>query len=84
MNRNLQGHYVTVSTAGEKVQAFVPAPLPPAPPIEWSSELRERFDQALLVLGRLDSVSWKSWESSGKLPGRSETASILTLNISVS
>jgi Fic family protein len=31
--------------------------LPPEPPIEWSSELREKFDQALLALGRLDSVS---------------------------
>jgi len=57
MNRNLQGHYITISTVGEKAQAFVPAPLPPVPPIEWSSELREKFDQALLALGRLDSVS---------------------------
>ncbi len=31
--------------------------MPPTPPIEWSSELREKFDQALLALGRLDSVS---------------------------
>jgi Fic family protein len=31
--------------------------LPPTPPLEWSSELREKFDQALLALGRLDSVS---------------------------
>ena len=57
MNRDLQGHYITISTVGEKAQAFVPAPLPPTPPIEWSSELREKFDQALLALGRLDSVS---------------------------
>ncbi len=57
MNRKLQGHYRTVSTAGEKAQAFIPSPLPPAPPIEWSAELREKFDQALLALGRLDSVS---------------------------
>lgn len=57
MNRELQGHYVTISTVGEKAQAFVPAPLPPAPPVEWSAELREKFDQALLALGRLDSVS---------------------------
>jgi Fic family protein len=57
MNRDLQGHYITISTVGEKAQAFVPAPLPPAPPIEWSSELRGKFDQALLALGRLDSVS---------------------------
>ena len=40
MKRTLQGYYVTVSTVGEKVQAFVPAPLPPSPPIEWAPELR--------------------------------------------
>ncbi|MCF8092601.1 MAG: Fic family protein [Desulfotignum sp.] len=57
MNRDLQGRYIQISTVGEKAQAFVPAPLPPAPPIEWSSGLREKFDRALLALGRLDSVS---------------------------
>lgn len=57
MKRDLQGHYITISTVREKAQAFVPAPLPPKPPIEWSPELREKFDQALLALGRLDSVS---------------------------
>ena len=57
MKRKLQGKYVTISTVGEKVQAFVPAPLPPHPPIDWTPELRGKFDQALLALGRLDSVS---------------------------
>jgi hypothetical protein len=57
MRRDLQGHYVTVSTVGERVQAFVPAPLPPHPPIDWTPALRSKFDQALLALGRLDSVS---------------------------
>lgn len=57
MKRELQGRYVTISTVGEKAQAFVPAPLPPRPPIDWSPELRSKFDQALLALGRLDSVS---------------------------
>ena len=57
MERSLQGHYVTRSTVGERVQAFVPSPLPPEPPLVWSPELRERFDQSLLALGRLDSVS---------------------------
>lgn len=57
MKRKLQGQYFTVSTVGEKVQAFVPTPLPPSPPIDWSPELRDKFDQALLSLGRLDSVS---------------------------
>jgi len=57
MRRELQGRYVTVSTVGEKAQAFVPALLPPHPPIGWTPELRSKFDQALLALGRLDSVS---------------------------
>lgn len=57
MKRELQGHYITVSTGDEKAQAFVPSPLPPRPPIEWTPELRSKFDQAWLSLGRLDSVS---------------------------
>ena len=57
MKRELQGRYATISTAGEKAQAFVPAPLPPRPPIDWTPELRNKFDQAWLSLGRLDSVS---------------------------
>ena len=57
MKRELQGRYVTISTAGEQARAFVPAPLPPRPPIDWTPELRGKFDQALLALGRLDSVS---------------------------
>jgi Fic family protein len=57
MKRELQGHYVTITTVGEQTQAFVAAPLPPKPPIEWTPELRSKFDQALLALGRLDSIS---------------------------
>ncbi|MHB8223762.1 MAG: Fic family protein [Desulfurivibrionaceae bacterium] len=57
MKRELQGHYITVSTVAEKAQAFVPSPLPPRPPIDWTPELRSKFDQAWLSLGRLDSVS---------------------------
>jgi len=57
MKRAIHGHYVTVTTVGESFQAFVPAPLPPYPPIEWTPALRVKFDQALLELGRLDSVS---------------------------
>lgn len=48
---------MTISTVGEKAKAFVPEPLPPNPPIEWTPELHTRFDQALLALGRLDSIS---------------------------
>ena len=57
MERELQGQYITISTVGEKVRAFVPAPLPPNPPIEWTPDLRSKFDRALLSLGRLDSIS---------------------------
>ena len=52
------GTYVTVSTVGgERVRAFVPAPLPPAPPIEIDGALRLVLDEALVALGRLDGVS---------------------------
>ena len=57
MKRTLQGRYETISTVGEKAQAFIPSDLPPSPPIVWTPALRERFDNALLALGRLDSVS---------------------------
>jgi len=57
MKRTLQGQYIITTTSGESVEAFVPDPLPPSPPVEWTPELRSKFDQALLALGRLDSVS---------------------------
>lgn len=57
MERPLQGQYVNVSTAGESFRAFVPGSLPPKPPIEWSTALRRRFDDAHVALGRLDAVS---------------------------
>ncbi len=57
MKRALQGHYVKVAAAGEAFKAFVPAPLPPRPAIEWTPALRGRFDAALLALGRLDAVT---------------------------
>jgi Fic family protein len=57
MHRPAPGRYVTVTTAGEPFQAFVPAPLPPEPPLVWSAALRRRFDAALVALGRLDAVT---------------------------
>jgi Fic family protein len=57
MKRSLQGRYVKVATAGESFKAFVPAPLPPRPAIDWNPALRGRFDAALVVLGRLDAVT---------------------------
>ena len=57
MRRPPPGQYVEVATAGERFKAYVPAPLPPAPPIDWSPALRRRFDEALLALGRLDALT---------------------------
>lgn len=57
MKRELQGKYVTITTVGDRAKAFIPAPLPPRPPLQWIPELRGKFDQALLALGRLDSVT---------------------------
>jgi Fic family protein len=58
VKRGLTGTYHTVSTAGdEPVRAFVPSPLPPEPSLAPDPAVRETMDQALLALGRLDSVS---------------------------
>jgi len=57
MRRPPPGRTVTVSTQGEPFRAFVPAPLPPKPPLQWSPALRRRFDDALVALGRLDAIS---------------------------
>jgi Fic family protein len=56
MKRSVQGEYVTLSTSSERARAFIPAPLPPHPPIEWSLELRLKFDKAALGFGRLDAA----------------------------
>jgi Fic family protein len=57
MKRQKTGSWVVISKTGEKVSAFVPDPLPPAPEVEISLNLRNQLDQALLELGRLDSIT---------------------------
>ncbi|MBL6750625.1 MAG: Fic family protein [Nevskia sp.] len=57
MHRQPPGQYVTVSTAEQPYRALVPAPLPPVPPVDWSPQLRRRFDDALVALGRLDAIT---------------------------
>ena len=57
MKRELQGKYVVTSTVGEKAEAFVPSPLPPCPPVEWTNELRHQFDKANAGIGRLEGVT---------------------------
>ena len=57
MKRPPPGQYVVVTTQGEPFKAFVPAPLPPKPALEWSAALRRQFDAANVALGRLDALS---------------------------
>ncbi|WP_457673782.1 Fic family protein [Thiolapillus sp.] len=57
MERGGTGHYETTSVAGESVRAFVPAPLPPEMPLEFTPERRKLLERATLALGRLDSVT---------------------------
>lgn len=42
---------------GESVRAFVPAPLPPEPPLDLGGGLQRALEAATLALGRLDGVS---------------------------
>jgi len=57
MKRRLQGTYESTAVAGERVDAFVPAPLPPDPPVDLGGQLQVLLERAHLALGRLDSVS---------------------------
>jgi len=57
MKRSKTGEYKTISTVGEQVQAFVPDALPPSPPLKIDGKDQDLIDNALLALGRLDSIS---------------------------
>ena len=50
------GQFLRSSTSPEPFQAFVPAPLPPAPPIQFDSTLQQLLEEANRALGRLDGV----------------------------
>jgi len=51
------GRYITTSTVGEAVKAFVPNPLPPDPPLETSERLQDAINRAHLALGGLNTVT---------------------------
>lgn len=57
MERGPSGQYLTISTVGEKVQAFIPEPLPPVPPLNLDGALGDLLDSASTALGRLDGIS---------------------------
>src|SRR6266513_1969150 len=57
MRRKVTGTYESTSVGVEKVRAFVPQALPPAPDLRLEGRVREGLDRALVSLGRLDGVS---------------------------
>lgn len=57
MQRGTTGKFDVNNTTGETVRAFVPARLPPAPPLELTAPRQRLLERALLACGRLDGVS---------------------------
>jgi len=57
VNRGPTGHFVTSTTSGEAVRAFVPRALPPIPPLDLSGARQLTLEKAQLACGRLDGVS---------------------------
>ncbi len=57
MERTARGRYEITSAGGEQVRAFIPAPLPPKPPLVPDGSLQQALESAGLALGRLDSIA---------------------------
>jgi len=57
MRRGVMGTYEISVVSGERIEAFVPKPLPPQPPVALDGRLQRSLEPALLALGRLDSLS---------------------------
>jgi Fic family protein len=57
VKRGETGSYEATTAGGERVRAFVPAPLPPVPPLVFEGELQRALEAAVLAVGRLDGVS---------------------------
>jgi Fic family protein len=55
MHRGTTGHTEATVTGGERVSAFIPAPLPPDPMVRVD-DLGIQLEEALLALGRLDGL----------------------------
>ena len=57
MKRGETGRYEVTTAGGEPVRAFLPAPLPPDPPLALDGPLQPLLEAAALALGRLDGIS---------------------------
>ncbi len=51
------GVFVSISTTGETVRAFVPHPLPPDPPLQLTMDDYDLMEKANRALGRLDGLA---------------------------
>lgn len=59
MDRGLTGLWLPQSVNGRDYDAFIPKDLPPDPPIQWTSELLDKFTKAIESVSRLDgAVRW--------------------------
>jgi Fic family protein len=56
LQRGIQGQLFPVDLPGEGFKAFLPADLPPAPPIRLDGELNDLLEQANRAIGRLDGI----------------------------
>lgn len=57
MQRKEAGRYHITNYREEQVLAYIPAPLPPNPPIVMDGTLQQALETASLALGRLDSIT---------------------------
>jgi len=57
MERGLQGRYEKLKIGGEEVRSFIPNELPLKQPLQLNTEISKKIDNALVSLGRLDSIS---------------------------
>lgn len=57
MKRSVTGRHDVTVVGGERVEAFIPDPLPPDPEIVFDRKLVEKLSRASAALGRLDSLS---------------------------
>ena len=57
MERGLQGRYEILRLGGEEVRSFIPNELPLKQLLQLNTEISKKLDNALVSLGRLDSIS---------------------------